>query len=402
MPDYNKILEVHLKYQDHGYSVSSVDVMYGNAPNLNLRSGNLKGVILDADGNILKSFSMPEPGIAYGDILGSTDSDSLIGYTERPAAGDMSITLPYVQGMKKFSLSNSRDGSVLVTADFGTPIGTFCTDYPNDPDCLVQVAPVKSAVPDSLVYLILATLLSASIIIAAALAILTIRQRNKVKVLEKPTVLIVDDNKDIVDMLQLLLDRKGYATRMAFGGAECLDIVKKQIPDLILLDVMMEPMDGWQTLEQIKKNPDTKSVPVLMLTAKRLTAAEAKQYKLCIDDYIVKPCSPATLYAAVEAVLERKKKLQESLSLAKKAGIDRDKVCEFATLTRRISVNKKILDVLHVPQAVPTAVDMDMLDSMSVADYISVKNRENEKRAEQLRREINSSFKSKGLPEFGW
>jgi two-component system, OmpR family, response regulator len=402
LPDYGKILEIHLDYQGQGYSVSSMEVRYGKAPNLNLRTGSLKGTILDPEGKILKSFSMPEPGVAYGDILVPPGEGDLIGYTERPVSGGMTIIVPYLQGMKQFSLSDTRDGSVLVLADLEPTAALFCTDYPNDPDCLVQTAPVKTTVPDSLVYLILATVLSASVIMAAGLAIMTIRRKNKVQVPEKQTILIVDDNADIVDSLHLILERKGYATLMATGGKECLDIIKRQIPDLILLDIMMEPMDGWETLEQIRKNPDAKSVPILMLTAKRLTAAEAKKYRICIDDYIIKPYEPAKLYATVAYFLERKQKLKEILQLAKNADVEKEKVCEFARLTRRISVNMKIIEVLHVPEVVPAAADLDLLDTMSVADYINVKNRDHEKRIEQLRLEINSSFKSKGLPELPW
>lgn len=402
LPDYGKILEIHLDYQSNGYSVSSMEVRYGKAPNLNLRTGSLKGAILDPDGKILKSFSMPEPGVAYGDILVPPGDGDLIGYTQRPASGDMTIIVPYLQGMKQFSLSDTRDGSVLVLADLEPLTALFCTGYPDDPDCLVRTAPAKSLVPDSLLFLLLAAVLSASVIMAAGLAIMTIRRKNKVQIPEKQTILIVDDNVDIVDSLHLILEKKGYATLMATGGRECLDIIKRQMPDLILLDIMMEPMDGWETLEQIKKIPDAKSVPILMLTAKRLTAAEAKKYRICIDDYIIKPYAPAELYATVAYFLERKKKLKEILQLAKNAHIEKEKVCEFAQLTRRISVNMKIIEILHVPQVVPAAADLDVLDTMSVADYINVKNRDHEKRVEQLRLEINSSFKSKGLPELPW
>ncbi len=65
-------------------------------------------------------------------------------------------------------------------------------------------------------------------------------------------------------------------------------------------------------------------------------------------------------------------------------------------------MNKKILDILGVPQAVPVPADMDTLDDMLVVNYISVKTRDHEKRAEQLRQEINSAFRSKGIPELSW
>jgi two-component system, OmpR family, response regulator len=399
LPVYEKNLQIHLNYHDNVYSVSSMEVRYGKSPNLNIRSGNLKGEILDTDGKVLKSFSLQDPGVAYGDILGPPGDDSLIGYTQVPASGEMFVTIPYLQGMQKFSLSDSRDGTLLVSASLNPPIASFCTDYSNDPDCISRIVPVKSAIPDSGMYPALALIFSASVIIAVGMAFLTIRSKTKEQTQKKQVILIVDDDPDIVNIFDILLDKKGYATITASGGKECLDILKKQIPDLILLDVLMEPMDGWQTLEQIKKNPESKPIPVLMVTGKRLTVNEAKQYHISIDDYIMKPIQPAELYAAVDTILERKQKLKETLVLAKQAGVDKDKFCEFANLTRRISVNKKILNILNIPQGIPTQTDLDTLDDMLFVDYMNVKTGFHEKRAAQLRQEINTSFRSKGFPE---
>jgi DNA-binding response OmpR family regulator len=401
-PDYGKIVDINFRYDQGGYYVSSAEVRYGKAPNLNIRSGSLTGSVLDPAGNVLKTFSMPGPAVAVGDILADPGGDGLIGYTEQSGAGAMTVTIPYLTATDRFVLSTTNGGAVLATADLEPAVSLFCTDYPNDPDCQARIAAVKTATPNTSMYPALAVILTASVIMAAAFAILTIRKRSRVSAPGKQTILIVDDNPDIVDMLHLLLERKGYATLMAQSGKEALDIVKNQVPDLVLLDIMMEPMDGWQTLEEIRKNHDARTVPVLMLTAKRLTAEEARKYRLCMDDYLQKPVDPADLYAAVEYFLERKQKLKDTLHLAQKAGVEKEKVCEFARLNRRISVNKKIVDVLHVPQAVPVAADLDILDTMSVADYINVRTRDNEKRIAQLRNEINTSFRSKGLPELNW
>jgi two-component system, OmpR family, response regulator len=402
VPDFGKIVQIHLKYLDGRYSVSSQDINYGRAPNLNIKTGELRGVLLDSKGTELKSFSIRKPYLTQGDILTPPQDGGLLGYTESAPSADMTITAPYQQDMAKFNLINPQDNSVLVSADLTAAVNGFCTDYPNDPDCLSRVTLSPSATPDRGTLFVLATVFSLSVLIAAGLAIWTMRQRAKARIPEKETVLIVDDDPDIVDLIHLLLDKKGYATLKAAGGKECLEILKTHKPDLILLDVLMENIDGWQTLEQIKKNPQTKSIPTLMLTGKRFTAAEAKQYKLCIDDYIEKPFKPDELYQAVGDILERKHKVREALVMAKKAGIDQDKFCEFAKLTKRISVNKKIVDILQVPQPVPMLADLDALDNMSVIDYINVNNKKMETRAEQLREEFSLSFKSKGLPEFNW
>jgi two-component system, OmpR family, response regulator len=298
--------------------------------------------------------------------------------------------------MQKFTLSDYQEGSLLASVDLDPTVVAFCRDYPNDPDCLVLASPSTSAEPYSGRPLVLATLFSASVFITAGMAIWTIRRR------AKKVVLIVDDEPDIVNLVTIFLRTKGYATLNANSGNACFNILKKQIPDLILLDVRMEPMDGWQILGQIKKNSDYKSIPVLMLTGSTLTTEMAKRYNICMDDYITKPFHLEDLYAAINRILIRKQKLKETLVLAKKVGIEKETFCEYATLTRRISVNKRILDILDVPQAIPAQADLETLDDMLVVDYINVKTRDNEQRAEKLREEINSALRSKGFPELGW
>jgi DNA-binding response OmpR family regulator len=409
-PDYEKILQIHLHPEGSGYQVTSTEVRYGKAPHQDVKSGVLGAAILDSGNRELVSFPLRDPSVVQADSMGSPDGDNFVGYTETVVPDELTVTVPYQQGMSAFRLTDSRSGTVLASADLAGPITQFCTDYFADPDCLARAVPPKAAAPDTATTVVLATLFSASVIVAAGLAILTIRKRTGTPVIpaisenarEKQTVLIVDDDPDIVDVIRQILDDKGYLSLSADSGRSCLALIKEKVPDLILLDVGMAPMDGWQTLEQIKKDPATKTIPVLMLTGHKLTAVTARQYKICIDDYITKPFHPDDLGAAIDSILERKQKLKESLVLVKKAGVDMDMFCEFATLTRRISVNKRIVDILQAPQAVPSMVDMRTLDEMSVADYISVTTKDQEKRAEQLRQQINSSFRSKGLPELNW
>ncbi|KUL00043.1 MAG: Response regulator receiver protein, partial [Methanoculleus marisnigri] len=103
------------------------------------------------------------------------------------------------------------------------------------------------------------------------------------------TILAVDDSPMIVDVFVTMLERGGYRPITAFSGEECLEVLNATPPDLVLLDIMMEPMDGWETLGRIKTNPATRDIPVLMLTAKPLTPEEANEYGAYIEDYILKP-----------------------------------------------------------------------------------------------------------------
>lgn len=410
-PDYGKIVQIQLKPADTGYQVLSTEVRYGRAPNPDLKNGPLTGTIADADGRSLSSFSIRDPAIATADILGPENGDTIVGYRGTAAPAGLTITVPYQQGMSAFSLTDIRSGVVLATADLAEPVTTFCTDYPSDPDCLSRVVPVRQTAAEVSPLVLLATVFSASVFMAAGLAIMTIRRRAATAAAgvpslpeipsEKPkqTVLIVDDDPDMVEIIHQFLTDEGYATIQASGGKECLAILQKQLPDLILLDVLMQPMSGWETLEQIKNDPLTKPIPVLMLTGKQLTSREAKQYNICIDDYITKPFRHEEIFAAIDNILQRKERLKLNLELAKKAGVDREMFCELAKLSRRISVNKKIIHILEAPDGVPSWADEVTPESREVIEQISSTTRVNEKRAEQLKKEINSVFRSKGLPE---
>ena len=403
-PDFEKILQIHMNYQGNVYTVSSMEVSYGKAPNLNIRSGILEGTILDSNGHVLKSFSFQKPGTTYGDSVGP--DNNMVGYTETPGSGEMSITIPYVQDMQKLTLTDSTDGAVLASVDLDPPVTPFCTDYPNDPDCLSQVSPAPSAEAQPInnpgTMLVLASLFSASVFLMAGIAIWTIRRRTMNTGPEKRVVLIVDDDPDIVNIIDIFLSQKGFATIRAASGKECLASLGKRIPDMILLDVRMEPMDGWQTLGQIKKNPGTKSIPVLMLTGDKLSAETAKRYNLCIDDYIAKPFKLDELHAAVEGIIIRQQRLKETLDLAAELGIAKDKLYELARLSRYISVNRKIIDLMGVPRAIPVQAELETLDDMLLVDYINLKTKDHEKRANELRHEINAALRSKGHPDLNW
>lgn len=161
------------------------------------------------------------------------------------------------------------------------------------------------------------------------------------------TILIVDDSPFIVDVFVTMLERGGYRTIAAYGGDECLEILKTVTPDLILLDIMMEPMDGWETLERIKEDPVTKDIPVLMLTAKQLTPAEAQEYGIYIEDYVLKPITHRELYNAIEHVLNRRQSIKSDINLAKESGFDAETITEYARLSKSIDVNRRLMKILE-------------------------------------------------------
>jgi DNA-binding response OmpR family regulator len=116
------------------------------------------------------------------------------------------------------------------------------------------------------------------------------------------TVLIVEDDANIAELLQLYLDKEGYRTFIASDGGAGVDLFRKLRPDLVLLDLMLPVLDGYGVLRAIRADSTT---PVIMLTAKGETEDKVSGLKLGADDYITKPFEMKEVLARVEAVLRR-------------------------------------------------------------------------------------------------
>ncbi len=161
------------------------------------------------------------------------------------------------------------------------------------------------------------------------------------------TVMVIDDSPFIVDIFVTMLQRGGYQTVAAYGGQEALDTLTTVKPDLILLDIMMEPMDGWATLMHLKNTPELKEIPVMMLTAKQLTPSEAQEYGIYIEDYIMKPITHKELYEAIEGQLKRKRMIEIDIQNATAAGIDQKTIDEYRRLWKSIDINNRLLKLLE-------------------------------------------------------
>ena len=118
-------------------------------------------------------------------------------------------------------------------------------------------------------------------------------------------ILVIDDEKDLIKLVDHHLSKEGYLVIGARDGAEGLDVARKHKPDLILLDIMMPKMDGWQVCKQIKATAGIAQTPVIMLTARAHETDKVLGLELGADDYITKPFSPRELVARVKAVLRR-------------------------------------------------------------------------------------------------
>ncbi len=118
----------------------------------------------------------------------------------------------------------------------------------------------------------------------------------------KYRILVVDDEKRMVGFIRLNLEQDGFIVIEAFNGTQALDRLRDSLPDLILLDVMMPDMDGFEVLQTIR---EVSAVPVIMLTAKGEENDKVKGLELGADDYITKPFSPRELASRIKAVLRR-------------------------------------------------------------------------------------------------
>ncbi len=121
----------------------------------------------------------------------------------------------------------------------------------------------------------------------------------------KASVLVVEDDVALAELLEWNFSNDGYDVRRTGSGEEALLMVREQLPDVIILDWMVEHVSGIEVCRQLRKSPDSKSVPVIMVTARGEEEDRIRGLKTGADDYVTKPFSPRELLARVEALLRR-------------------------------------------------------------------------------------------------
>jgi two-component system response regulator VicR len=117
-----------------------------------------------------------------------------------------------------------------------------------------------------------------------------------------PKILVVEDEKPIAEIIKFNLEKENYSVSLAYNGQDALDMAIRNLPDLIILDVMLPKLDGFQVCRELRRTTNT---PILMLTAKGAESDKVKGLALGADDYITKPFSPRELVARVKAHLRR-------------------------------------------------------------------------------------------------
>ncbi len=166
------------------------------------------------------------------------------------------------------------------------------------------------------------------------------------------TILVVDDNRRIVDFLETVLEMEGYIVHAAYSGAECLAYLEREKPGLILLDIVMSPMDGWTVLERIRERLGMKKVRVIMLTAKHPTSKEAEKYAPLVDGYILKPFDLRSLKESIRTAFLEQEHLSGIVHEAYEKGTERSFLEEYCRLSRIVNAQEAFFQLFEQEQGI--------------------------------------------------
>ena len=157
--------------------------------------------------------------------------------------------------------------------------------------------------------------------------------------MSKERILIVEDDKHISKLVKYNLEKAGFECTVATTGEKALEILDKEPVDLIILDIMLPKMDGFQTCKQIKQEKKLSALPIIMLTAKSEEVDRVVGFELGADDYVVKPFSPRELVLRVKAILRRKKPPEVSQDILGAGRLIVD------TTRHKVTVDKKEIEL---------------------------------------------------------
>ena len=140
---------------------------------------------------------------------------------------------------------------------------------------------------------------------------------------DRRKILVVDDDPTMVKLINVNLKLNNYAVIEAISGEQALDIVSKEPLDLVVLDIMMPGVDGWEVLKRVRNDPDTEELPVILVTAKTQDSDVIRGWEYGADEYVIKPFNPLLLVEVIKMVLdrsyedrlERRKKQKEKLEV---------------------------------------------------------------------------------------
>ncbi len=165
----------------------------------------------------------------------------------------------------------------------------------------------------------------------------------------RPLILLADDDKNIRNAIKIFLQEDRYAFIEAENGSDAIEIAKKYMPNLILLDIVMPDKDGYEVCKELKSNPDTEDLQIIMLTVKQDKEAIAKSIEMGADDYISKPFTRETLRAKIEHIFigelmdsfvpERRRTIRKIYPLSVTWGWRKGAIFEVEFRTRMIDIS---------------------------------------------------------------
>jgi len=161
-------------------------------------------------------------------------------------------------------------------------------------------------------------------------------------------VLVVEDEPDVAEMIRYNLGKEGYDVRLAAHGTEALRQVKEARPDVILLDIMVPHLNGWEICRRLKQDRETQAIPVIMVTGRVEEGDKVLGFEMGADDYVTKPFSPRELVARVRAVSRRGRTTEDLTGQPVRAGdleIDRQRF-EVKMKGRLVELTRKEFDLL--------------------------------------------------------
>jgi len=159
-------------------------------------------------------------------------------------------------------------------------------------------------------------------------------------------ILIVDDTKVLANLYCNFLKKSGYNSVAAYSSRECLNLLEDINPDLILLDIMMEPVDGWKTLLKIREDERFSDTAIIMMTAKSILPCDIVIYGSLIDGYVIKPVKPIELIDLIDIAERRKRKLSITGASAVNSGADEIAVSKYLKLLRELEIILELKDLV--------------------------------------------------------
>ncbi len=211
----------------------------------------------------------------------------------------------------------------------------------------------------------------------------------------KQKILIVDDEPDIIELIEYNLKKEGYQVFTASNGLEAIQVAKKSLPDLIVLDIMMPKLDGIEACRQLRAMPEFKSTFMVFLTARSEEYSEISGFNVGADDYIAKPIKPRALISRINAILRRNTMTETEVENKLEIGnlvIDREAYLVFQD-GKKVVLAKKEFELLYLLASKPGKVfTREVILNNIWEDSVVVTNRTIDVHIRKLREKLGDDY----------